>query len=134
MSKPDGGDSAKSDRGHDARTKALLEAFDQFERAKKAQRRKPTDRTATHQAYVKWVKRYLKAARADSDIPFDELSVKLLDYEVEITGQSLRNKLNEATLSFAQALMILDALGVKNIKVPAIAEAMRALEADSEGL
>lgn len=78
-------------------------------------------------AYMAAVIKLMKDARNDRDVHFDDLAEKLrLEYDLAITGQSLRTKFNKGTMAFTYALMTLAALGVRTIKVPTLAEARNA--------
>ncbi|KPF70056.1 hypothetical protein IP84_04230 [beta proteobacterium AAP99] len=76
-------------------------------------------RSRLHELYVMEASRVMKAHRADSDLSFAELARRMReDYGIEIDAQSLRNKLNRGTLSLAYAMMLLDAMGVRTLKIP----------------
>lgn len=80
--------------------------------------------------FEEYAKELVKKKREASGLFYDELNDLLKAGDVVMNDQSLINKINRGKYTFAFALQVLHAMGVKSIKIPDPKQA--ALDPDDE--
>lgn len=75
-------------------------------------------RPAYEEMYLMHAKELVLNLRRDNDLSYKELCRRLEAYGIRISEQSLINKLNRGLYSFGFALLMLDVMGAKTVRVP----------------
>lgn len=72
--------------------------------------------------YVARAKTLVKELREDKQVSYEELAKRLAAYGVRMETQALINRINRGSFTFAFALQVLAALGVKSIDIPQLGQ------------
>ena len=72
--------------------------------------------------YVACAKSLVKELREDKRVSYEELARRLVAYGVRMETQALINRINRGSFTFAFAMQVLAALGVKSIDIPQLGQ------------
>ena len=72
--------------------------------------------------YVTRAKSLVKELREEKSVSYEQLAERLVSYGVRMETQALINRINRGRFTFAFALQVLAALGVRSIDIPQLGQ------------